>query len=201
MWRLCRPQGVIHEDGKALCDGCRKQKVACDLSGWKLREAKAKRKSRSIIDSDEDAQGEPEPKRWKFNAVLVVEIRQPATGSLSFFRDLITMLRDHVEEQQKQTAILERIARVQEMDREDWAFEGSEGSETGMEGSEEEEEAEGEDGNELVQKVNKGKGKERAEDGNMDGRKDGDRNGEAGGNGNREAGGSGNREAGRETLQ
>ena len=99
---------------------------------------KAKQKGGSIIDSDEDAQGEPEPKRRKVDAVPVVEIQQPATRSLSLFQDLIAMLRDHVEEQRKQTAILEQIARVQEMDREDWAFDGSEGSETGTEGSEEE---------------------------------------------------------------
>ena len=50
------------------------------------------------------------------------------------------MLQDHVVEQQKQTAILKRIARVQEIDREDWAFDGSEELEMGTEGSEEEEE-------------------------------------------------------------
>ena len=132
-----------------------------------------------------------------------MEIQQPATGSLSLFRDLIAVLRDHVEEQQKQTAILKRIARVQELDREDWGFDGSEVSEMGTEGSEEEEEAEeadradGVDGNKKAEKVDKGKGKERAEDGNTDGRKDGDGNG----NGDREAGGSGNREPGGETLQ
>ena len=158
---------------------------------------KAKRKGRSIIDSDEDAQGEPELKRQKVDAVLVVEIRQPAASSLSLFRDLLAVLWDHVEEQRKQTAILERIARVQEMDQEDWAFDGSDGSETGTEGSEEEEEAEETDGNRQVEKIDEGKGKERAEDGNMDGKKDRDGNG----NGNREAGGSGNREVGVETLQ
>ena len=99
------------------------------------------------------------------------------------------MLQDHVEEQRKQTVILEHIAQVQEMDQEDWAFDGSEGSETGMEGSEEEEGTEEKDGNRHVDKVDKGKGKERAVDGNADGRKDG----EEGGNGNGEAGG--------ETLQ
>ena len=160
---------------------------------------KAKRKGGSIIDSDEDVQGEPEPKRRKVDAVPVAEIRQPVTGSLSLFRDLIAVLRDHVEKQRKQTAILERIARVQEMDREDWAFDGSEGSETGTEGSEEEEEAEEADGNGHVGNVDKGKGKERAEDGNTDGNGNGNR--EAGGNGDREVGGSGNREAGGETLQ
>ena len=67
-------ESCICEDGKASCDGCRKQKVACDLSGWKPHEAMAKRKGRSIIDSDEDAQGKPEPKRWKVDAVPVVEI-------------------------------------------------------------------------------------------------------------------------------
>ena len=118
-----------------------KCKVACNLSGWKPCGVKAKWKGGSIIDSDEDAQGKPEPKRLKVDAVPVVEIRQLATGSLSLFWDLIAVLRDHVKEQWKQTAILEWIARVQEMDREDWAFDGSEGSETGTEGSEEEEEA------------------------------------------------------------
>ena len=181
------------------CDGCQKRKLACNLSRRKPRRVKVKCKGRSVIDSDEDAQGEPEPKQWKVDAVPGVEIRQPATGSLSLFRDLIAVLWDHVEEQRKQTAILERIARVQELDREDWAFDGSEGSEMGMEESEEEEEAEEVDGNREVEKVDKGKGKERAEDGNADGKKDGDGNGN--GNGNREAGGSGNREAGGETLQ
>ena len=139
-------ESCVCEDSKASCDGCWKWKVACDLSGRKPYGAKAKWKGGSIIDSDEDVQGELEPKRWKVDTVLVVEIRQPATGSLSLFRDLIAVLRDHVEEQRKQTAILEWIARAQEMDQEDWAFDGSEGSETGMEGSEEEEEAEEADG-------------------------------------------------------
>ena len=107
------------------------------------------------------------------------------------------MLRDHVEEQRKQTVILERIAQVQELDREDWAFNGSKGLEMGTEGSKEEEETEERDGNGLVQKVDKGKGKERAEDGNADRRKDGDE----GRNGNGEVSENGNREAGGETLQ
>ena len=154
-------------------------------------------KGGSIINSDEDAQGEPELKRRKVNAVPVGEIWQPATGTLSLFRDLIAMLWDHVEEQRKQTAILERIARVQEMDWEDWAFDGSEGLETGMEGSKEEEETEEKDGDGHVNKVDKGKGKERAEDGNADRRKDGDE----GRNGNGEVSENGNREAGGETLQ
>ena len=42
-----------------------------------------KRKGGSIIDSDEDAQGKLELKQQKVDAVPVVEIRQPATGSLS----------------------------------------------------------------------------------------------------------------------
>ena len=46
---------TVCEDGKASCDGCRKQKVACDLSGRKPHEVKAKWKGRSIIDSDDDA--------------------------------------------------------------------------------------------------------------------------------------------------
>ena len=198
---VARRESRVHEDGKASCDRCRKRKVACDLSRRKLCRAKAKWKGGYIIDSDEDAQGEPEPKRRKVDAVPVVEIQQPATGSLSLFRDLIAVLRDHVKEQQKQTAILERIARVQEMDREDWAFNGSKGSEMGTEGSEEEEEAEEADGNRQAEKVDKGKEKERAEDRNGDGKKDRDGNGNGDGNVNREAGGSGNREVGRETLQ
>ena len=158
---------------------------------------KVKRKGGSIIDSDEDAQGELEPKRQKVDAVPVVEIWHLATGSLSLFWDLIAVLWDHVEEQWKQTAILEQIARVQEMDREDWAFNGSKGSETGTEGSEEKEETEEGNGNGHGGKQDKGKGKERAEDRNVEGRKDGDGNG----NRSREAGGSRNREAGGETLQ
>ena len=158
---------------------------------------KVKQKGRSIINSNGDAQGKPEPKRRKVDAILVVEIRQQAGSSLSLFQDLLAILQDHVEEQRKQTAILEWIARVQEMDWEDWAFDGSKGLETGMEGSEEEEEMEERDGNGHVEKVDKGKGKERVEDGNADGRNDG----EEGGNGNGEAGRNGNREVGRETLQ
>ena len=132
---------------------------------------------------------EPEPKQWKVNPVPVVEIRQPAASSLSLFQDLLAVLRDHIEEQRKQTAIPEWISRVQEMDREDWVFDGSEGSETGTEGSKEEEGTEKKDGNGHVEKVDKGKGKERVEDGNADGRKD------------REEGGNGSGGVGRETLQ
>ena len=164
------------------CDGCWKRKVACDLSRRKPCGAKAKWEHGSIIDSDEDAQGKPEPKRRKVDPVLVVEIQQPAVSSLSLFWDLLAVLQDHVEEQWKQTAILEQIAWVQEMDREDWAFDGSEGSETGMEGSDKEEGTEERDGNGHVEKVDKGKGKERVEDRNVDGRKDG----EEGRNRNRE---------------
>ena len=43
------------------------------------------------------------------------------------------MLWDHVKEQQKQTVILEQITRIQELDQEGWAINGSEESETGME--------------------------------------------------------------------
>ena len=68
-------ESCVREDGKASCDGCQKRKVACDLSGRKPRGAKAKRKGGSIIDSDEDAQGELEPKRRK------VDAQQPATGT------------------------------------------------------------------------------------------------------------------------
>ena len=178
-------------------DACQRWKATCDRSRQKPHRAKAKWKGGSIFDLDEDVQGELELKQQKLDAVPVVEIQQPATGSLSLFWDLIAMLQDHVEEQRKQTMILERIAWVQEMDWEDWAFDRSEGSETGMEGSEEEEEMEEKDGNGHVDKVDKGKGKERVEDGNADGRK----NREGGGNGNGEASGDGNREAGGETLQ
>ena len=161
----------------------------CDLSRQKLHRAKAKWKGGSIIDSDEDAQGEPELKRWKISPVRVMEIRQLAGSSLSLFQDLLAVLRDHVMEQRKQTAILAQIACIQEMDGEDWAFDRSEESETGMEGSEEGEEMQGKDRNGHVDKQDKGKGKQRAEDGNADRRKDWDE----GGNGNGEADG--------ETLQ
>ena len=121
------------------CNRCQKWKVACDLFGRKPCGAKAKCKGGSIIDSDEDTLGEPEPKQQKVDPVPVVEIRQPAGTSLSLFQDLISMLQDHVEEQWKQTAILERIAHIQELDQEDWTFDGSKRSEMGTEGSEEEE--------------------------------------------------------------
>ena len=55
----CR-EPCVWEDGKASCDTCRRWKVACDLSGQKPHRSKAKQKGGSIIDSDEDAQGEPE---------------------------------------------------------------------------------------------------------------------------------------------
>ena len=161
----------------------------CDLSGWKLHGAKAKHKGRSIIDSDEDMLGELGLKQQKVDPVPVIEIRQLAGTSLSLFQDLISMLWDHVEEQQKQTTILERIARVQELDQEDWAFNRSKGLETGMEGSEEEEGTEESrvwEGNRLV---DKGKGKEKEDDGNVDGKKDGNE------------GGSGNGRMEVETLQ
>ena len=79
---VARGESCVREDGKASCDGCRKRKVTCNLSGWKPPRAKAKRKGGSIIDSDEDAQGELELKWRKVDAVLVVEIQQPATRSL-----------------------------------------------------------------------------------------------------------------------
>ena len=75
------------------------------------------------------------------------------------------------------------IACVQELDQEDWAINGSEGLEMGLEGSEEEEgmeESGVRDGNGHVEKVAKGKGKEKADDVNADGKKDGNK----GGNGN-----------------
>ena len=112
----------VRENGKASCDGCQRQKVTCNLSRWKPCGAKARRKGGSIIHFDEDAQRELELKRQKVSPVSVMEIQQPAGSSLSLFQDLLAMLRDHVAEQQKQTAILEWIARIQEMDQEDWAF-------------------------------------------------------------------------------
>ena len=145
---ITSPVSITREDGKASCDGCRKWKV-------EPHGAKVKWKGGSIINSDDDAQGEPEPKQQKADPVPVVEIWQPAASSLSLFWDLLAVLRDHVEEQWKQTAILEWIARVQEMDREDWAFDGSEGLEMGTEGSEEEERMEEKDGNGHVEKVDK----------------------------------------------
>ena len=152
----------------------------CDLSRWKPCRVKVKWKGRSIIDSDEDMLGELEPKQWKVDPVSVVEIRQPAGTSLSLFQDLISVLWDHVEEQQKQTTILEQIAHIQELDREDWVIDGSEGLEIGMEGSEEEEGTEEsgvQDGNRHVEKVDKGKGKEKADNRNADGKKDGKKGG------------------------
>ena len=71
---MSRGESCVHEDGKASCDGCWERKVACSLSRWKPRGAKAKCKGGSIIDSDEDALGELEPKRWKVDPVPVVEI-------------------------------------------------------------------------------------------------------------------------------
>ena len=100
---------------------------------------KAKWKGRLIINSDDGVLGEPELKWRKVDPVPVVKIWQPAGTLLSLFWDLISILRDHVKEQRKQTTILEHIACVQELDWEDWAFDGSKGLETGMEGSEEEE--------------------------------------------------------------
>ena len=99
-----------------------------------------------------------------------MEIWQLAGTSLSLFQDLISMLWDHVAEQQKQTAILEHIACVQELDQEGWVHIGSDDLETGSEENEEDgmEESEVQGGKELVNKVDKGKGKERAEDGNAD---------------------------------
>ena len=91
-------ESCFQEDGKALCDGCWKRKVTCDLSRQKLRGVKVKWKGGSIIDSDEDVLGELEPKRQKVDPVPVVEIRQPAGTSLSLFQDLISVLQDHVEE-------------------------------------------------------------------------------------------------------
>ena len=71
---VARGESCVREDSKAPCDGCQKWKVACDLSGQKPHGAKAKRKGGSIIDSNEDVQGEPEAKWQKISPVPVVEI-------------------------------------------------------------------------------------------------------------------------------
>ena len=101
------------------------------------------------------------------------------------------MLWDHVAEQQKQTAILEHIACVQELDWEGWVHIGSDDLETGSEENEEDGMEESEEWGRKghVNKVEKKKGKERAEDRNGDGNKDGNE------------GGDRNRGAGGETLQ
>ena len=170
------------------CDMRQRWKVMCDISSQKSHRVKVKRKGGFIIDEDEDVQGEPEPKQQMVDPVPVVEIWQPARTSLSLFLDLISMLWDHIVKQQKQTTLLEQIARIQELDQADWVQVGSDGSETGSEASEEEE-MEGQGRNGDVNKIDKGKGKERVEDGNVDGRRD------------RNKGGDGNRRMDGETLQ
>ena len=145
----------------------------CDLSGWKPRRAKVKCKGRSIIDSDEDAEGELEPKWWKVDLVLVVEILQPAGTSLSLFWDLISMLWEHVMEQWKQTMLLEQIAHIQELDHVDWIQMEMGNSETGSEDSEEELEGNEEWDGSGVKDKGKGKEKERVEDGNGNEGRDG----------------------------
>ena len=57
-----RGECCIWEDGKASCDACQRWKVTCDLSGWKPHSVKAKWKGGSIIDLDEDVEGELESK-------------------------------------------------------------------------------------------------------------------------------------------
>ena len=71
-------ESCVWEDGKVSCNGCRKRKIVCDLSGRKPCGVKVKQKGGSIIDSDEDALGELEPKWQKVDPVPVVEIWQPA---------------------------------------------------------------------------------------------------------------------------
>ena len=56
------------------CDACQRWKVACDLSRRKPHRAKVKHKGGSIINLDEDAEGEQEPKHWKVDAVPVMVI-------------------------------------------------------------------------------------------------------------------------------
>ena len=87
-----------------------------------------------------------------------------------------------------QTTLLQQIAHIQELDWVDWVQVRSDGSETGPEGSKEEE-MEGKDRTRDVHKIDKGKRKERVEDGNVGGRKD------------RNEGGDGNGRADAETLQ
>ena len=177
---MSRREPCVWEDGKVSCDVFQRKKVVCNLSRWKPHGEKAKRKGGSVINSNEDAQGKPEPKWWKVDPVLVVEIWQPARTMLSLFWDLMSMLHDHVTEQQKQTAILEEIAHVQELDREDWAFDRSKGLGMGMEGRKEVE-TEGKDRNGHVDKLDKGKGKERVEDGKVEVGKDGTEGGDGNG--------------------
>ena len=85
-------ESCIQEDGKALCDGYWKRKVACDLSGRSLCGAKVKWKGRSIINSNKDTLGKLEPKRRKVSPVLVIKIQQLAGTSLSLYQDLISVL-------------------------------------------------------------------------------------------------------------
>ena len=129
----------------------------CGLSRWKPCRVKAKRKGGSIIDLDEDVEGELELKQWKVDLVLVMEIQQPAGTSLSLFWDLISMLWDHVMEQRKQTVLLERIACVQELDHMDWDQVESGNLEMGSEESEEE--LEGNKEQDGSRHKEKGKGK------------------------------------------
>ena len=75
-----------------------------------------KHKGGSIIDEDEDVDGEPELKWWKVGPVSIMEIWQLVETSLSLFQDLISVLWEHVMEQWRQTALLEWIACPQELD-------------------------------------------------------------------------------------
>ena len=120
--RACVSHGeaYIQEDGKALCGTCWRWKVVCGLSEWKPHRVKVKHKGGSVINSDEDMEGEPELKWRKVDPELIMEIWQPVGTSLSLFWDLISMLQEHVMEQQKQTTLLEWIAHVQELDHADW---------------------------------------------------------------------------------
>ena len=137
---------------------------------------------------DEDVAGDPELKWRKVDLVPVVEIWQLAGTSLSLFWDLIAMLWEHIMEQWKQTELLEQIAHIQELFWVDWVHVESGDLETGLEGSKGDgtEESEVWGRKELVKKVDKGKGKERVEDGNKDRKKDGNEGGDGNGVGDRE---------------
>ena len=136
-----------------------------------------------MIDSEEDAEGEPELKWQKVDPIPVMVIWQLAGMSLYLFQDLLSVLWDHVMEQQKQTILLEQVAHAQEY----WVWTEVENSEMGSERSKEELEGNEErNGDGHVHKIDKGKGKERAEDGNVDGRKDGNKGGDGNGGADRE---------------
>ena len=132
-----------------------------------------------MIDLNEEARGQLEPKHWKVNQVLVVEIQQPGSSSLSLFQDLISILQEHVTEQQKQTRLLARLVCVQELDHADWVQAGTGDLEMGSEESEGTEMEWDEAWNRSPLK-DKGKGKEKER---QSGAEDGGGSGNGNGNG------------------